>query len=51
MLTIESAVQRGIAVVAVTQCYVGAVNLHTYEVGRRLLQLGVVSAGDMTTEA
>eukprot|EP00962_Isochrysis_galbana_P016751 scaffold4803_cov104-Isochrysis_galbana.AAC.1 len=33
------------------QCYIGAVRLETYEVGRRLLALGVVSAGDMTTEA
>ena len=29
----------------------GTVNLETYEVGRRLLELGVISAGDMTTEA
>lgn len=29
----------------------GAVALDTYEVGQRLLQLGVVPAGDMTTEA
>ncbi|KAL3906118.1 MAG: hypothetical protein SGPRY_010669, partial [Prymnesium sp.] len=32
-------------------CLRGAVSLDTYEVGRRLLELGVVSAGDMTTEA
>ena len=38
-------------VVAATQCMSGAVNLETYEVGRKLLDLGVVSAGDMTTEA
>lgn len=48
---IECAIAREIVVVAVTQCFQGAVSLETYEVGRRLLALGVVSAGDMTTEA
>ena len=41
----------GIVVVAVSQCPKGSVSLGTYEVGRLLLELGVVSAGDMTTEA
>ena len=36
---------------AASQCVSGTVNLETYEVGIRLLELGVVSAGDMTTEA
>jgi len=51
MKAIERAVKKDIAVIAVTQCYIGAVRLETYQVGRRLLELGVVSAGDMTTEA
>lgn len=42
---------RGVVVVAVSQCPKGSVSLATYEVGRLLLELGVVSAGDMTTEA
>lgn len=49
--TIERAIGRGVLVVAASQCVKGFVNLETYEVGRRLLDLGVVSAGDMTTEA
>ena len=48
---IKSAIDRGILVVATSQCLRGAVSLDTYEVGRKLLELGVVSAGDMTTEA
>jgi len=49
--TISKAISRGIFVVAASQCSKGTVSLDTYEVGRRLLDLGVVSAGDMTTEA
>jgi len=49
--TIERAIERGILVVAASQCTSGTVSLETYEVGRLLLELGVVSAGDMTTEA
>ena len=37
--------------VAASQCTRGTVKLDAYEVGRLLLDLGVVSAGDMTTEA
>ena len=51
MQVIREAVERDILVVAVTQCLRGAVSLDTYEVGRRLLEIGVVSAGDMTCEA
>lgn len=49
--TIETAIEKGILVVASSQCMAGMVSLHTYEVGQILLDLGVVSAGDMTTEA
>ena len=48
---LSDAIERGILVVAATQCPRGAVSLSTYEVGRALLQLGVISAIDMTTEA
>ena len=48
---LSDAIDRGILVVAATQCPRGAVSLSTYEVGRALLQLGVISAIDMTTEA
>jgi L-asparaginase len=43
--------QRGILVVAATQCHTGSVILGHYAVGRALIDAGVVSAGDMTIEA
>ena len=49
--TIKTAISKGILVVAATQCTRGPVSLDTYEVGRKLLDLGVVSAGDMTIES
>jgi len=48
---IKKAISRNILVVATTQCHKGTVALNVYEVGKRLLSVGVVSAGDMTTEA
>ena len=48
---IRDAIKGGVIVIAATQCLRGSVSLGTYEVGRYLLELGVVSAGDMTTEA
>eukprot|EP00962_Isochrysis_galbana_P055431 scaffold27208_cov94-Isochrysis_galbana.AAC.1 len=45
------AIDRGICVVISSQCLRGSVSLATYEVGRMLIELGVVAAGDMTTEA
>lgn len=41
----------GVLVVATTQCMRGGVVLGTYAVGQALLDAGVLSAGDMTTEA
>ena len=48
---ITEAINRGILVVIATQCLKGEVSLSTYEVGQKLLDIGVISAGDMTTEA
>mmetsp|Transcript_23816 Transcript_23816/g.44486 ORF Transcript_23816/g.44486 Transcript_23816/m.44486 type:complete len:362 (-) Transcript_23816:295-1380(-) len=48
---IESILDAGIAVVAVSQCSRGKVNMGTYEVGRRMQDLGVLNGGDMTMEA
>ncbi|KAA0159233.1 hypothetical protein FNF31_04962 [Cafeteria roenbergensis] len=50
MAAVQAAIRRGIMVVATTQCAKGGVKLETYALGRRLLQAGVISAGDMTTE-
>ena len=48
---IRHAVQRGISVVITTQCLYDSSNLQVYQVGNRLLQLGVIQGKDMTTEA
>lgn len=48
---ISAAVRRGVVVTNVTQCIDGMVEMSTYDTGNRLDQAGVVSAGDMTTEA
>lgn len=42
---------KGILVVAVTQCLKGGVDLGAYAVGVALQSNGVISGGDMTTEA
>ena len=42
---------RGIVVVACSQCLYEPSNFTIYEVGRKLLEAGVIPAGDMTTEA
>jgi L-asparaginase len=42
---------KGILVIASTQCYTGSVMMGHYATGRALEQAGVVSASDMTLEA
>lgn len=44
-------VERGVVVVACTQCLRGTVSLEKYAVGKAFQECGVVSAIDMTTEA
>lgn len=43
--------QQGIVVVACSQCLYEPSDFTIYEVGRKLLEAGVIPAGDMTTEA
>lgn len=43
--------EQDIPVVITTQCVYGGVDLSVYEVGRRTLELGVISGKDMTREA
>ncbi len=43
--------QKGISVVVTSQCLYDSANLGVYQVGTRLLALGVVQARDMTSEA
>lgn len=48
---IKDAVARGVVIVNVTQCQVGSVDMEIYDTGRALLQAGVISGYDSTTEA
>ena len=49
MAALLEASQRGVVIVAITQCSKGSVS-DAYETGRSLLQAGVVPGGDMTPE-
>lgn len=46
---LKDACERGIIIVAISQCAKGMVS-DAYETGRNLLQIGVVPGGDMTPE-
>ena len=48
---IKSAVDRGITIVNVTQCYSGPVVMARYETGNVLSQTGIIGGSDMTTES
>ena len=48
---LHAAAQAGMAVVVCSQCLYEPSNFTIYEVGRKLLEAGVIPAGDMTTEA
>ena len=48
---IHRAVEDGISVVVTTQCLYASSNLQVYQVGNRLLEMGVIQGRDMTTEA
>ena len=49
MSALREACERGVVIVAITQCAKGSVS-NAYETGRTLLQAGVVPGGDMTPE-
>ncbi len=48
---IRRALDKGISVVVTSQCLYDSANLGVYQVGKRLLELGVIQGRDMTTEA
>ena len=48
---IRRAVEDGISVVVTTQCLYDSSDLRFYQVGSKLLQLGVIQGRDMTSEA
>ncbi len=48
---IRRAVEKGISVVVTTQCLYDSADLGVYQVGVKLLELGVIQGRDMTSEA
>ena len=50
-MVLKTTIQKGIPVMAVSQNYAGRVDLSTYESGRTLLSLGVISGKDLTLPA
>ena len=48
---IRRCVEDGVSVVVTTQCLYDSANLEVYQVGSKLLELGVIQGRDMTTEA
>ena len=48
---IRRAVEDGISVVVTTQCLYDSADLRVYQVGTKLLELGVIQGRDMTSEA
>ena len=48
---IRRAVEKGINIVVTTQCLYDSSDLGVYQVGHKLLELGVIQGRDMTTEA
>jgi L-asparaginase len=51
MDVLEKAVRRGVVIVNCTQCLQGTVSMGDYATGSALAGAGVISGGDMTTEA
>ena len=48
---IRRAVEKGVSVVVTTQCLYDSSDLRVYQVGNKLLELGVIQGRDMTSEA
>lgn len=48
---IEKAIEAGVSVVVTTQCLYDSADLGVYQVGTKLLELGVIQGRDMTSEA
>ena len=48
---IRRCVEDGVSVVVTTQCLYDSSNLQVYQVGNKLLELGVIQGRDMTSEA
>ncbi len=51
LAALREAIERGIVIVNITQCASGTVEMGRYSAGRHLIEAGVISGYDMTTEA
>ncbi len=51
LLPVQALIKQGVSIVITTQCQFGGSDLSVYEVGQKALELGVIPAYDMTTEA
>ena len=48
---IRRCIEDGVSIVVTTQCLYDSADLRVYQVGNKLLELGVIQGLDMTTEA
>lgn len=48
---LQKALLSGLKIINVTQCSGGAIHMGQYETSRALKEMGIISGGDMTTEA
>ena len=48
---VMNALKKGIIILNITQCMTGFVEMGMYETSRKLMEAGVISGHDMTTEA
>ena len=48
---LRKAVEHGVSIVITTQCLYDSADLGVYQVGNKLLELGVIQGRDMTSEA
>ncbi|MDH6535691.1 asparaginase [Parabacteroides sp. 52] len=48
---LRKAVDRGVVIVNISQCMAGTVEMYRYETGHKLLEAGVISGYDSTTES
>lgn len=51
LAALQEATARGVVIINCTQCLEGCVDMKGYETGRRLLEVGLISGYDMTSEA
>lgn len=51
LYALQKAIDRGVIIINVTQCLAGSVEMWRYETGVHMLDMGLVSGYDITTEA